>query len=111
MENTSDQKGTAAAFTTTELASVSNDGFSLPATGGTTQDGADMSRMGKQQVLKRNFRFISIVGFVTILQATWESTLLANSFGLYNGGTGGVIWCTITVWLCIMAMIVGISCL
>jgi len=23
---------------------------------------------------------------VTILQATWESTLLANSFGLVNGG-------------------------
>jgi hypothetical protein len=35
--------------------------------------------------LQRNFKFISIVGFVTILQATWECTLLANWPGLLNG--------------------------
>ncbi|TKA82592.1 hypothetical protein B0A55_01375 [Friedmanniomyces simplex] len=63
--------------------------------GGTAFDEQEMRRMGKVQELRRNFKFIGIVGFVTILQATWESTLLANYFGLYNGGTGGVIWCTI----------------
>lgn len=58
--------------------------------------------------LQRNFKFIGIVGFVTILQATWESSLLANYYGLLNGGTGGVIWCTIAVWLCIMCMIASL---
>lgn len=28
--------------------------------------------------LQRNFKFVGIVGFVTILQATWESTLLVG---------------------------------
>ncbi|KAK1017038.1 hypothetical protein LTR54_003079 [Friedmanniomyces endolithicus] len=54
--------------------------------GGTAFDEQEMQRMGKVQELRRNFKFIGIVGFVTILQATWESTLLANSFGLLNGG-------------------------
>ncbi|KAK0356257.1 hypothetical protein LTR02_005682 [Friedmanniomyces endolithicus] len=54
--------------------------------GGTAFDEQEMRRMGKVQELRRNFKFIGIVGFVTILQATWESTLLANSFGLVNGG-------------------------
>lgn len=38
--------------------------------GSTSIDGADMSRMGKKQELKRNFKFIGIVGFVTILQVS-----------------------------------------
>ncbi|WPA95915.1 uncharacterized protein RHO25_000519 [Cercospora beticola] len=54
--------------------------------GGTITDGYEMSRMGKKQELRRNFKFVGIVGFVTILQATWENVLLANWFGLYNGG-------------------------
>lgn len=42
-------------------------------------------------------------------QATWESTLLANYFGLYNGGTGGVIWCTVAVWLFMLCMIASMA--
>ena len=44
--------------------------------GGTAADAQDMSRMGKRQQLQRNFQFISIVGFVMILQSSWESVLL-----------------------------------
>jgi hypothetical protein len=40
---------------------------------------------------QRNFKFVGIVSFVTILQSTWECTLTANYFGLFNGGTAGVI--------------------
>lgn len=54
---------------------------------------------------KRNFKFIGIVGFVSILQSTWENTLLASYFGLYNGGTAGIIYCTIAVWVFMMCMI------
>ena len=49
----------------------------------------DMSRMGKRQELRRIFRFISIVGFITVLQSTWESILFAAQYGLVNGGTAG----------------------
>ena len=44
--------------------------------GGTIADAHDMYRMGKTQQLQRNFRFISIVGFVMILQFSWESVLM-----------------------------------
>lgn len=44
--------------------------------GGTAADAHDMSRMGKTQQLKRNFRFITIVGFIMILQFSWESVLM-----------------------------------
>lgn len=54
---------------------------------------------------KRNFKFIGIVGFVSILQSTWENTLLASYFGLFNGGTAGIIYCTIAVWVFMMCMI------
>jgi hypothetical protein len=102
-------------------------------------------------LIQRNFKFVSIVGFVTILQATWvritsvqnghirrwrandslstcstpltqlpkltragsnvhrECTLLANWPGLLNGGTAGIIWCTIAVWFFMMALIASIA--
>ncbi|KAL8923385.1 MAG: hypothetical protein Q9208_004655 [Pyrenodesmia sp. 3 TL-2023] len=47
-----------------------------PQKGSTHNDVLDMSRMGKRQELQRNFRFLSIVGFIMILQSSWESTLL-----------------------------------
>lgn len=44
--------------------------------GGTAADAHDMHRMGKRQQLQRNFRFITIVGFIMILQFSWESVLM-----------------------------------
>lgn len=76
--------------------------------GATSIDGADMQRMGKKQELRRNFKFVAIVGFVTILQATWENVLFSTWFGLYNGGTAGVIWCTIATWLLMLCMIASL---
>jgi len=77
--------------------------------GGTSADLADMQRMGRTQELRRNFKFVSIVGFVTILQATWECVLLSNWSGLFNGGTAGLIWTTIIVWLFMLALIASIA--
>ncbi|ORY09001.1 amino acid permease-like protein [Clohesyomyces aquaticus] len=79
------------------------------ALGSTQFDAQDMYRMGKKQELRRNFRMISIVGFVVILQSTWESALLAAYFGLFNGGTAGVIWMTVITWLFVMAMIASLA--
>ena len=77
--------------------------------GGTRHDVYDMSRMGKRQELRRNFRFISIVGFVMVLQSTWESILLAAQYGLVNGGTAGVIWMTVGVIVGALCMIASIA--
>ncbi|KAJ9618854.1 hypothetical protein H2203_008670 [Taxawa tesnikishii (nom. ined.)] len=59
---------------------------------GTDIDQHDMHRMGKTQETRRNFRFLSIFGFTMVLMATWEAQLSSNTFGLVNGGTGGLIW-------------------
>lgn len=42
---------------------------------GTANDQKDMYRMGKQQELRRNFRFVSIFGYSMVLMATWETVL------------------------------------
>ena len=42
---------------------------------GTARDQKDMYRMGKQQELRRNFRFVSIFGYSMVLMATWETIL------------------------------------
>jgi choline transport protein len=44
-------------------------------TKGTAGDQKDMYRMGKQQELRRNFRFVSIFGYSMVLMATWETVL------------------------------------
>jgi choline transport protein len=49
---------------------------------GTDGDQRDMYRMGKQQELRRNFRFVSIFGYSMVLMATWE-TILTYVFILF----------------------------
>ncbi|KAI1971601.1 hypothetical protein LOZ51_006761 [Ophidiomyces ophidiicola] len=59
---------------------------------GTVADRREMNALGKSQVLRRNFRFISILGFGSTLIATWEVILTLLGFGLLNGGTAGLVW-------------------
>ncbi|KAK2871648.1 hypothetical protein FQN49_002971 [Arthroderma sp. PD_2] len=59
---------------------------------GTSRDRDDMCQLGKTQVLRRNFRFVSILGFACTLIATWEVVLSLLGFALLDGGTAGLIW-------------------
>ncbi|KAJ5198661.1 uncharacterized protein N7498_007778 [Penicillium cinerascens] len=88
---------------------------------GTARDRQDMERVGRTQELnvrgyealldpadpsrpkytnekqkltcqQRNFRFLSILGFTAVLMGTWEAVLFGSSFGLTNGGKGGMIY-------------------
>ncbi|KAI9801611.1 MAG: hypothetical protein M1825_003290 [Sarcosagium campestre] len=59
---------------------------------GTYRDAQEMYRLGKKQEFKRNFRFISILGFTCTLMATWEAMIATSAFGLIDGGLAGVIW-------------------
>jgi choline transport protein len=58
----------------------------------TVIDARDMQRMGKAQELRRNFKYISTLFFVTVLTATWEYLLIANTTGLIDGGRPGLLW-------------------
>ncbi|KAK8107543.1 amino acid transporter [Apiospora kogelbergensis] len=59
---------------------------------GTSRDVHDMYRMGKEQLLRRNFRFFSIFSFTVVLLSTWEVVLGTAAFGLGNGGTAGLVY-------------------
>ncbi|KAB2571876.1 Choline transport protein [Lasiodiplodia hormozganensis] len=58
----------------------------------TRHDQADMSRMGKVQELRRNYRPLSAIAFTVILQGTWEVLMTATTQGLVDGGLAGLIW-------------------
>ncbi|KAH8811165.1 amino acid/polyamine transporter I [Xylogone sp. PMI_703] len=76
---------------------------------GTKADHRDMIRMGKNQELRRNFRFLSILGFTCILMSTWEGQLTASTFGLINGGLAGLIWTYLGTFVCFLAVIASMA--
>jgi choline transport protein len=53
---------------------------------GTAKDQKDMWRMGKAQEMRRNFRFVSILGFTMLVMCSWETMLGTSIIGLINGG-------------------------
>ncbi|KAF2724727.1 amino acid transporter [Polychaeton citri CBS 116435] len=65
---------------------------------GTLADRKDMSQLGKVQELRRNFKFLSILGFGCTLIATWEVIATTLSTSLPLGGTAGLLWAFIVVF-------------
>ncbi|CAH0037138.1 unnamed protein product [Clonostachys rhizophaga] len=62
-------------------------------------DREQLARLGKKSVLKRNFRFLTILGFSCAILVTWEGTLMNFAPGLANGGPGGLVYGFIFVWI------------
>jgi amino acid permease len=56
------------------------------------QDVDDMHRMGKQQILVRRFRQITIAAFIGTTTCAWEYALFLISPGLIDGGTAGLLY-------------------
>ncbi|KAK3622305.1 hypothetical protein LTR56_022270, partial [Elasticomyces elasticus] len=56
----------------------------------TAADCHDMSVLGKKQVLRRQFRFWTILGFASKVMVAWEFCLLVSPFTLQDGGTAGI---------------------
>ncbi|KAH8672337.1 amino acid/polyamine transporter I [Ilyonectria robusta] len=66
------------------------------------RDGLDrdqLAKLGKKSVLKRNFRFLTILGFSCAILVTWEGTLMNFAPGLANGGPAGLVYGFIFVWI------------
>lgn len=57
---------------------------------GTRFDRRDMSMLGKKQVLRRQFKFSTMLGFASTVMVAWEFVLIVAPFGLTNGGTPSV---------------------
>jgi len=56
---------------------------------GTETDRLDMSMLGKTQVLRRQFKFWTMLGFASTVMVAWEFCLLVSPFSLEDGGTPG----------------------
>lgn len=60
--------------------------------GGTVVDQQDMIMLGKKQVLRRRFKFSTMLGFASTVMVAWEFILLVAPFALTDGGTPAVFW-------------------
>ena len=105
----------ATGFTDTKQAQTFNDpveegmGLTEVIQGDTAQDRADMHRLGKKQQFKRNFNFISTLGFISIYMATWEFVLVSLALGLINGGFGGLFWTFIATITCYSSIVLSLA--
>lgn len=76
---------------------------------GNDNDLADMHRLGKKQEFKRNFNFLSTLGFISIYMATWEFVLVSLAIGLTNGGFAGLFWTFIATVICYSSVVVSLA--
>ena len=61
-------------------------------------DEGALALLGKKQVLKRRFGFLSMFAFAVAELITWETVLALFSTSLYNGGYAGAIYGFIIAW-------------
>lgn len=61
------------------------------------------------QEFKRNFSFLSALGFVSVYMATWEFVLVSLSVGFSNGGYAGLFWCFITTVTCYATIVASLA--
>lgn len=59
---------------------------------GTTADQREMAQLGKKQVLRRNFKFITMLGFASTVMASWEVLLSLFKMILVDGGMPNLFW-------------------
>ncbi|EMC93695.1 hypothetical protein BAUCODRAFT_251202 [Baudoinia panamericana UAMH 10762] len=74
-----------------------------------TADSATLALLGKKQVLKRRFAFVSIFAFAVCELITWETVLALFSQPLENGGPAGAIYGFIISWFSTMSVYTVIS--
>lgn len=72
-------------------------------------DRSALNRVGKNPILKRNFGFLSILGFSSTALICWESMMIVMDQGLKNGGPSGVVYGFILVWLGSLAIFTSLT--
>ncbi|KAJ5200042.1 Amino acid/polyamine transporter I [Penicillium cf. griseofulvum] len=72
-------------------------------------DDANLARMGKRPVLKRNFGLMSILGFSCTILITWEGIVVLFLQAYANGGPAGAVYGFLFVWAGVAATFVVLS--
>jgi choline transport protein len=73
------------------------------------RDDREMAYLGKKQQLKRNFGFMSMLGFSCTLMITWEGLFSVFVFGLEDGGPAGLIYGYIFCWIGYAAVVASLA--
>ena len=72
-----------------------SDDETIDVTKSTDHDRYQMERMGKTQLLVRQFRPLSTFAFNAMATSVWEFGIFSVSQGLVDGGRAGLIWTTV----------------
>lgn len=80
-----------------------------PELGAEPTDDLALARLGKKQVLKRRFTFVSIVGFAMAELITWETVLTLFYQAFENGGPAGAFYGYIIACLSTLSVYTVIS--
>jgi amino acid transporter len=72
-------------------------------------DEGALALLGKKQVLKRRFGFISLFGFAVCELITWETVLALFSQAFQNGGPAGNVYGYIIAWVSTLSVYTVIS--
>ncbi|KAJ4387399.1 polyamine transporter tpo5 [Gnomoniopsis smithogilvyi] len=86
-----------------------NDALDPSVAGFTSQDAADMARLGKAQQFHRNFSYWSTFGFVSIYMATWEFTIVSMTPAIPAVGFGGFFWTFMGCMVCYGAVVASLA--
>ncbi|PYH89328.1 amino acid transporter [Aspergillus ellipticus CBS 707.79] len=63
------------------------------------RDDEDLAKHGKKQQFKRNWGFLSMLGFTTTMMCTWEAVLTANPAAMVDGGPVMPVYGYIFCWV------------
>ena len=74
-----------------------------------TRDDKEMAYLGKKQQLRRNFGFMSMVGFSCTLMITWEGMLCVFVYGLEDGGPAGLVYGFLLCWFGYFAVVTSMA--
>ncbi|KAH7113914.1 putative choline transport protein [Dendryphion nanum] len=72
-------------------------------------DRTELANLGKKQVLKRRFGFMSMIGFSCTLMATWAGMLTYFVGPLTNGGFAGSVYGFIFSWFGVLTVMCSLS--
>lgn len=72
-------------------------------------DRTELATLGKKQVLKRRFGFMSMIGFSCTLMATWAGLLTYFAAPLTNGGSAGSVYGFIFAWIGVLMVMLTLS--
>ncbi|RYP69017.1 hypothetical protein DL771_006343 [Monosporascus sp. 5C6A] len=97
------------ATTKRPLKHIEADSFAPVISGPTSSDDAQLARIGKTPVLRRNFGFLTIVGFSCSVLITWEGSMIVFLAGLENGGPSGIIYGFLIIWLGTLSVFATLS--